>query len=240
MLLFTFRIQEINCLLLEFDAAVLGARHLHDAQRTLVEDEAVGIVVDDDEVVPACEVHEPPVEFGGGIGARRHVGIVGPHDFHAAQVHLLQCVEVRLPLPVLPQVVGDDFAAEQAVERGVGGVSGVGNEYLVARIDQCEGDMEDAFLRTDERLDFGVRIEFHIIEPSVPCCHRLSQFGDSDGGLVSVHVGLACGFAEHADGFVGRGHVGASDAQADDVLSLCIHACHLLEFPREVVFADGA
>ena len=46
-------------------------------------------------------------------------------------------------------------------------------------------------------------------------------------------------FAQHIDGLLRRRQVGAADSQADDVLALCIHLCHLLQLPAEVVFADA-
>ena len=89
----------------ELDAAVLGARHLQDGEMLLAEDEAVGVVVDHDDVVVLSKLDQTLVGLALGTSACRHVGIVRPHQLDAREIHLLQLVEVGLPAVVLAQVV---------------------------------------------------------------------------------------------------------------------------------------
>ena len=98
--------------------------------------------------------------------------------------------------------------------------------------------MQNTFLRTDERLDFGSRVEVHIIPALVPVRHGLAEFGDAHRGLIAMHIGTTGLFAKHVDGLFRGRHVGASDAQANHVLSFGIHLCHFLQLPAEIIFAD--
>ena len=63
----------------------------------LVQDEAVRVVVADDDAVLLSEGDQLFVEFHAGVGACRHVRVVGPHQLDVRQVQLLQFLEVRLP-----------------------------------------------------------------------------------------------------------------------------------------------
>ena len=224
---------------IEFDAALLGTWHLQDAQPLMVEDEAVRVVVDDDDVVPLREVHQFFVGFATRVGTRGHVRIIAPKDFHARQVHLFQGIEIRLPSVFGQQVVVGDLLPEQFAERGVGGIAGVGHQHPVAGIGEGERHVQDAFLGADERLDFAVRVQVHAVPAFVECGHGAAQFRDAHGGLVAMRVGLVCFFTQCLDGLRRRGHVGASDSQADDVLAFRVHASHFFELHREVVFFHG-
>ena len=50
--------------------------------------------------------------------------------------------------------------------------------------------MEDAFLRTDERLNLRLRIEIHVVPTLVEVGHCLAQFWRTHRGLIAVGVGL--------------------------------------------------
>ena len=184
------------------------------------------------------EGHQLFVSLAAGIASSGHVGIVGPHQFHAAQVHALQFLEVGLPAVIFAQVVVYHLGTQYLAQRGVGGVARVGHQYLLAGVDKGERHMQDAFLRPDERLDLRLRIEGHAIPPLVEVCHRLTQFGRTHGGLVTVGIGIVGHFAEFLDGLLGWGHVGTADSETDDVFALGIELCHFLEFAAEIVFAD--
>ena len=221
------------------DAAVLGAGHGEDAQRVVVEDEAVRVVVDDDDAPPPGEVHQPFVQLRRGGRAGGHVGIVGPHQADAARVHCLQPVPVGHPAVLFLQVVGDDVRAQQSAERGVRGVARVGHQHLVARVDEGQRDVQDAFLRADERLDFRLRVQADAVPAAVPVGKGLPQFGYAHVGHVAVAVGVVGGLAQGAYRLFRRRHVRAADAQADDVQPLGVHLGHLLQLAREVVFAHA-
>ena len=131
----------------ELYAAVLCAWHLQDAQRALaVEDKAVGVVVDHDDVILASKTHQTLVGLHTCGSACRHIGIVHPHQLHPREIHPLQFVEVGLPAVLGFEVVIDNLGTEYFAQRRIGGVTGIGHKHLVTRIDEGERDMQDAFL----------------------------------------------------------------------------------------------
>ena len=89
----------------ELNTAVLGARHLQDAEMFFAEDERVRIIVDHNDAMFLGKAYQALVGLATCTTTRRHVGIVRPHEFYTAQVHLFQFVEVRLPTVILTQVV---------------------------------------------------------------------------------------------------------------------------------------
>ena len=70
------------------------------------------IVVDDDDVLTACEVHQLLVKLRRGVRSCRHIGIVGPHQFDTAHIHFLQLIEVGHPAVFFFQVVVHDLGAQ--------------------------------------------------------------------------------------------------------------------------------
>ena len=89
----------------EFYTAFFGTRHTQDTDRLIVQDKAVRIVVHNHDVLAAGKLHQAFVQFRSSVGTGRHVRIVGPHQFHAAQIHLFQFIEVRHPSVFLFQVI---------------------------------------------------------------------------------------------------------------------------------------
>ena len=65
----------------QFYTTLLGTGHLKDAHRPLsVEDEAVGVVVDDDQSMLQGKLHQLLVGFHTGGSSGGHVGIVDPKE----------------------------------------------------------------------------------------------------------------------------------------------------------------
>ena len=222
----------------ELDAALLGPRHLQDAQVLLaVQDERVGVVVHHHDVVLLGERHNLLIEFASGTSASGHVGIVCPHEFHPRQVHCLQLLKVRLPAVALQEVVVHNLLTQNLAQRSVGGVARIRHQHLVARVAQGEGYVQDALLAADEGLNLSGRVEFHPIPTLVESCHRLSQFWDSHRGLIAVGIGLLGILAEHVNRLCTGWHVGRPDGKRDDVLALGIKFGHFLQFSRKVILA---
>ena len=214
----------------ELDAAVLGSRHLHQRQVFFAEDEGIGIVVDDDDAVVLCKLHQPLVSLTLCPSACRHIGIVGPHQFHTRQVHLLQCLEIRLPAVILAQVVVHDVGTENLRQRCIGGIAGVGYQHLVAGVDESQRHMEDALLGADERLHLRLRVDCDTIPPLVKVSHGLSQLRRTHRGLIAVGIGLRSHLAELVYRLFRRRHVRTTDGKADDVLPLSVQLCYLFQF----------
>ena len=206
----------------------------------LVEDEAVGIVVADDNAVTMSEIDQFPVELHARIGAGRHIGIIGPHQLDARQVHLLQGLEIGLPAESLFQLIRNDFGLDQLADRRVGRITRIGHQYAIARIQESERDVKDSLLGADQRLDLALGIQFHLIPGLVPVRERLAQFRNADVWLVAMLVGLAGMLAQGVDCLVGRWQVRAADAQINDVLAGRVHLGDLFQLLGKIVFLNGA
>ena len=223
----------------ELDAAVLGTRHLQDAEMLLAQDEGVRIVVHHHDVVATSHLHQTLVGGALRTTARRHVGIVRPQQPTLQRLtaqQFLQLVEVGLPAVVLLQIVIDDIGSQQFRERGVGGITRIGHQHRVAGIDERQRDMQDALLGTYQRQQLALVVEVNIVPTLVESCHRLTQFGSSLRGLIAVGIGLASHLTELLDGLLRRRHIGTSNGKADDVLTLGIQLCHLFQLTAEIVF----
>ena len=223
----------------ELDANVARALHLQDAEPFLPEDETVGVVIDNHYAVAATEIHQLLVRLAPGGGSGGHVGIVAPKEFDSRQVHPFEGLKVGLPAMLGQKVIIAHLATQQAREGGVRGVTRVGHQHALTWIDQSEGHMKDALLRTNEGLNLGERVEGYAVPARVKLGHCLAQLWDAASRLIAVGIG-ATGFATQGlDGSVRGWLVGTANGQTDDVHALRVELGHLLEFAREVVFRDG-
>ena len=224
---------------IHLQADLAGAGNGEDAQRLVVEDERVGVIVGDDDSVAASEIYDFLQELARGGGSGRHMGIIHPHQLNALQRELLQGLEIGLPAVFLLQVVGEDFRLDELADGGIRRISRVRNQDAVAGVEEGQGGMENPLLRTDERKDFALGVEGDAIAAGIPVGHRAAHFGDACVGLIAVGIRAARGVAEGFDDLGGRHAVGASDAQGDDVAPLGVEPGDLAEFAREIVFLYG-
>ena len=108
---------------------------------------------------------------------------------------------------------GDDGAVD------VDGIAGIGDEHGVARIENREAEMGDAFLGADGDDGFGVGIEVDVVARLVPVADGLAQARNSLGDGVAMGDGLLRRFNHLVDDVLGRGAVGVAHAEVDDVFS---------------------
>ena len=188
----------------------------------------------------ARKADQPLVCLHAGVAAGGHIGIVCPHQLHAAEVHPLQLPEVGLPTVGLVEVVVHHLGAEKLAQRGVSGIAGIGYQHLIAWIDKRQRDVENAFLAANERKDLGLRVKLYAIPAAVEACHCLPKLRRSHGGLVSVGVRAVRHLAQFLHSLRRRRHVGASYREAYYVLALSVEPCHFLQLAAEVVLAYQA
>ena len=100
----------------EFDATIFSSRYAENTQRTIIQDEAVRVVVHYNNTFTTGEIYQTFIHLHGGIGSCRHVGIVGPHQFYATQIHLFQFIEVGHPAGIFFQIVIYDFCTQDFAE----------------------------------------------------------------------------------------------------------------------------
>ena len=131
----------------EFQANILRSLDLHDRQRLVVEDERIRIVVDDDDAVTTSEIDDARQEFERCAMTGWHMGIIDPHHLHIVYAwSILKGGEVRLPIVFVFEIIFDDFCTDQFAYRRIGRITRIGDEHLIARIEQRHRDVHDAFL----------------------------------------------------------------------------------------------
>ena len=220
----------------ELYAAVFGTWHLEQREGFLVENERVGVVVHHHDAVLFGKGNQPLVGLHACRTACGHIGIVGPHQLYAREVHLLKSFKVGLPSVVLQKIVVNHLRTEDFRKRSIGGIAGIGNQHFVAGIDKGQRGVENTFFGTNQGLNLSIGVQFHAIPFLIECGHGLTQFGCSHGGLVAVGIGIGCHLAEFVDGALRGRHVGTADGKTDNVETLGVELSHFFKFAAEVVF----
>ena len=184
------------------------------------------------------EAYQSLVGLHTGIATRRHIRIVRPHEFHLRKIHLFEFIEVWLPAIVLTQIVVHNLRTKYFAQRCVGGIAGIGHQYLVARIDEGEGDMQNTLFRTYQRQDLRLWVEIYVVPTLVEASHRLTEFWRTHRGLIAVGIRLMSHLTEFVDGLGGRWHIRTAHGETDDILALGIQLRHFLQFPTEIILTD--
>ena len=228
---------------IHLQAYLTGARHGQDGLR-LVQDEAVRVVVDQEDAVLPCEGHQffHHVAAGGGSGG--HVGVIHPHELYAGKVHGIEGVEVRIPAVGGNQVVVQDLSLAHPGGRRIGGISGIGHQHFVAGIQEGQGQQEDALLGAHERLDFSVRVQGDAIPAGVPAGNGLAEFWNTGIALIAMGSGPTGTCRKRLHGLRGRGAVRRADSEVHHRVfpgsrPFSVEPGDFLVFDGEVIFLDG-
>ena len=105
----------------QLEGHISSSGHLKNAHGSIVEYEAIGIVVSNHDVVAASELH-CFLEHGAESGcAGGHMGIVEPHQFHAFQRCLLESVEIGHPSALFGEVVVEYLGLCESAYRSIVG-----------------------------------------------------------------------------------------------------------------------
>ena len=171
------------------------------------------------------------------------MGIIDPHELDARKVASFEGFEIGLPVTFLAEVVGQDTGFRQPGGRGVGRIARVRHEHAVARVEEGQGDEQDALFRAHQRLDFARGVQADAIVTAVPGCERFPQGVEADIALVGVDIGPPCAFRQGVYGGLGRHSVGGADAQVDDggqagFRIAAVDGGNLLELAGKIVFLD--
>ena len=210
----------------------------------LVADEAVRVVIDNEDSVPTAEIGDLRVKFLRRAGTRGHARIVGPHHFHAGEVHRLQGVKIRHPALFGHEVILDHFRFGNPGGRRIGGIARIRDQHLVAGVEEGERDQEDTLLGTRQGLDFGSRIQRHAIVAGVPVGEGLAKFGKAHVALVAMDTVLHGRLRDDLQGGPGRSSVGGTDSEVDDGVftaggALPVELGHLPVLDGEEILFDG-
>ena len=213
----------------------------------VVQDEAVRVVVTDDDAVPAPEVDQALQQLVRRVRACRHVRIIDPHQLDRRTQgrftlghELLQRLKVWLPSARRIERVRNQLRAHESAHRAVGRVARIGHQDAFAGVEEGQRDVQDTLLRSDEWQHLAISIERDAIPLFVPRCVAPAQLGHARVGLIAVHVGACCLALQGLDGHLRGRQVGAADAEANHAFAGGIHGRHFLQFLGEVVLLHGA
>ena len=172
----------------------------------------------------------------------RHVRIIDPHHLYLIDAwHIVESIEVRLPVVLVCQIILDHVGSTEFIYRRVGWITRVWHEHLVAGIDKCHCHMHNTFLASYERQKLGSGIEIHTIPLLIEVRPSLAQLWQSRKSLVTMRIRATHIFNQSINSAVRRTEIRASHTEVDDRhASVLIHHSYLLEFAREVVFFDMA
>ena len=204
-----------------------------------VADEAVRVVVDDQDIVPGAEVDDPLEQFRRGGLSRRHVGIIDQHHLHAVESRPFDGLEVRIEIRLLVERIGQHLASGQPHGGRIGRITRVGDQHLVARIEERHADMHDALLRTDQRQHLRIVVQLGAVPLPIPVGKSLAQNRLALVGHVFVDVG-ALGFLRQPvdDRPMGR-QVGTAHGQLDDLAARGgLELRKFAQAAREIVLPD--
>ena len=98
-------------------------------------------------------------------------------------------------------------------------VTRVGNDYLVAWLDQRQHQVREAFFGADCRNRLGLGIDLDAVAARVPTRDFDAQIGNASRCRVAMISRIARGLDQFIDDRIGRGQVRVAHAQIDNVLA---------------------
>ncbi len=155
---------------MELDADVARAVDLEERHRLLAVEVDLGVrgVVADDDLVTLGERDRLAEELARRGRRRRIVRVAEPHQLRGLRDAVGNRRQVGQERVLAPQRHAmDDAVAESRADR-VDRITGVGAEHDVARIDERDRHVRDAFLRADQRDDLAIGVEADAESRCVP------------------------------------------------------------------------
>jgi hypothetical protein len=203
----------------DLDADLLGAGRREERRRLVAveHDLRVGHVVDDEDVVRACEVDDLLEEAVGHHGAGRVVRVVEVHQLRPADDVGVERTEVGHESALGLERHQDRLGSREPGPAGVDGVAGVGGQRVVARVQEGEVEIEDRLLGADRRDDLAVGVEVDVEAAEVEVVDRVAEVLAAAVGGVLVRFGLADRLLHRLDDQRRRRAVRVADAERDHV-----------------------
>ncbi len=172
---------------MDFDADIACARDGEEAVgRAVVAEDAVGGVLDDDDVVLFGEGDGPFVELGRRGAAGGAVGVAKDEELGFGADVGGDAVEIGEEV-----VLGREWELvhDAAVVAGVcagDGVAGDGHQRDVARIDEAGWQHSEGIFGADARADFGRRVEVDAVFALHEAGRRFAEGGNAVVGVAAV------------------------------------------------------
>ncbi len=202
----------------ELDRDVLGAGDLQNAGDGMLEIHLiVGGILGHHEAVRAGQVDDPLVVGQVGRAPGRVVGIIEEHEPGQRIDIAGDCLQVGAEAKRSLQRHRVDVGSGEHAARPINGVAWVGHQADLTRVQGCEGEMGDPFLRPDQGEDLGIRVEVDAITHFAEGRDRPPQLRSAlvEGVLVKRRVLDVV--LKAPDNRSGSGPVGIAHSQIDDV-----------------------
>ena len=171
--------------------------------------------------------------------ARRHVGVVDQHHLDAVETGTFDGLEVGIEVGLLVERIGKHLTARKAYGGRIGGIARVGDQHLVARIEERHADVHDTLLRTDEGQNLGVVVELHAVPLLVPVGKSLAQNGFALVRHVFVYVGTLSLLGQTVDDRLMGRQVGAAHCEFDNLAAGgCLDVGNFAQTTRKIVLSN--
>ena len=105
----------------------------------------------------------------------RHIGVVDEHQLNLAQIFSLNLLEIGVESIGSIEFVLQHLAARQCDGSTICGVAGVGNQYLVAFVEERHTDVHNALLGAEQRKNLTLGVQFYVIPLLVPISISLTK-----------------------------------------------------------------
>ena len=190
-------------------------------------------------VVLRAECNQLLEQIGSRSLTRRHIGIVHQHHLHALQTGSLDSLEIGQETRLLVQRVGNHHTTRQLNRCAISGIARVGNQHLIAHIEEGLADVHQALLRAEQRQYLRAEIYLDIVVTLVPIGKRLTQNRLALIRHIFVNIGTLCLFRQTVDNRLMRRQVGTTHCQTNDLTARSgLNFADFAQLTREIVLAD--
>ena len=197
----------------ELHAHIHGTRRVEEAvaHGPVKDDVAVGIVVDDEDVVLLCKGHQLGVQLRRAHAAHRVCGQGDDHVLCLAGHIFRDVLHVRQEAMLFGQRIIPGFCAAQQTARNEHRVAGGGQQHGVALVAQHHADVAHALL-TAGAAGYLIRRDLHAEAALVVAAHSIQQLRQVAQAVLPVLRVGGCVHHGLAD-VLGRRKVRCADAQ---------------------------
>ena len=195
--------------------------------------------MDNQDIVLSTELNQLLEQLGSRSLTSRHIGIVDEHHLHALQAGSLDSVEIGKEAGLLVQRVGHHHTTRQLNCCAVSGITRIGNQHLIANIEESLADVHQTLFRAEQRQHLRTEIYIDIVVTLVPISKCLTQNRLALVRHIFVDIGTLCLLRQTVDNrLVGR-QVGTTHSQTNDLTTRSgLNFADFAQLTREIVLAD--
>ena len=215
------------------------ALNLQNAHRLRVTNKTIRVVVDNQDIVLSTELDQLLEQLRRRSLTRRHIGIVHQHHLDALQTCRLDSLEIGQETGLLVQRIGNHHTTRQLNCRAISGITGIGNQHLVAHIEEGLADVHQTLFRAKQRQYLRLEIYIDIVVALVPISERLTQDRLALIRHIFVNIGTLCLLSQTVDNRLMGRQVGTTHSQTNDLTTRSrLNFADFAQLTREIVLAD--